>query len=136
AGLLRTQKGPAGDQPWRPIETQVFCLRVKQLQMARKHAARRGCSWRERDDIEPEWRTSKPQRLIDQRRRRELAQQSVRQSVVGANQEHRNTVQIRRKGGKEDKEAVPMAYFSHETSQERTCLMRLTIPQNGWDDKV
>jgi hypothetical protein len=39
-------------------------------------------------------------------------------------------------GGKEDKEAVHMAYFSHEESQERTCLMRRTIPENGWDDKV
>jgi hypothetical protein len=47
-----------------------------------------------------------------------------------------NTVQLRRKGGKEDKEAVPMAYLSHETSPERTCLMRLTILENGWDDKV
>ncbi len=29
-----------------------------------------------------------------------------------------------------------MAYLSHETFQERTCLMRLTIPENGEDDKV
>ncbi len=29
-----------------------------------------------------------------------------------------------------------MAYLSHETSQERTCLMRLTIPETGCDDKV
>jgi hypothetical protein len=47
-----------------------------------------------------------------------------------------NTVQIRRKGGKEDKEAGPLAYLSQETVQERTCLMRLTIPENGEDDKV
>ncbi len=29
-----------------------------------------------------------------------------------------------------------MAYFSHPKAQERTCLLRLTIPENGWDDKV
>ena len=47
-----------------------------------------------------------------------------------------NTVQLRRMGGKEDNEAVPMAYLCQEPSQERTCLMRLTIPENGCDDKV
>ncbi len=47
-----------------------------------------------------------------------------------------NTVQLRRKGEKEDNEAVRLAYLSQTTVQERTCLMRLTIPENRCDDKV
>jgi len=42
----------------------------------------------------------------------------------------------KKKGEKEDKKAVLLAYLSQEILEERICLMRASIAENGLDDKV